>query len=338
MSAATIAREFWAEFVKCNPSCRSSLVLNPNTGLPENYTVAYKAAFDPSHIGAVCIPAYARKFQRDMMRLDRPRLNAAHFLLASILGVQPYRSRPSQHFVTCAAFSRLILTTNFDPFLQIALQAVNRLYFMSDTPDLGLSDEILDDHTDAIHLVYVHGSIHQRLQMANKEDITRIQEQNAKTLASCLKRRGVIVLGYSGWEDAIVKALAFCDQFDQCLYWCGLEPDPLARHAFGPDVPGILRKPTAHYVRIDGAGPFMAELLNRLTGKLPRLLIDPIGQLRDLLDMIDFGELEGPGRVGSDSPGVVQISVDTIRKESFVGAKQTALERCTRKRSGLSKG
>jgi SIR2-like domain len=177
-----IAAAFWEAFLKNNAARGLELALD-SKGLPENYAAAYQAAFNPKFWGAVGTPSQARNFQRALMRLDQPRLNAAHFLLASLLGVQPGKKRKSPLFKASAAFSRLILTTNFDPFLQTALQSVNRLYFMSDTPELGVSDEILDDQTDAIHLVYVHGSIHRRSQAASESDIKSLKEKNARILA-----------------------------------------------------------------------------------------------------------------------------------------------------------
>src|SRR6202044_3313186 len=105
-----------------------------------------------------------------------------------------------------------------------------------------------------IHLVYLHGSVHRRSQAASEEDIRKLKIKNAATLAPVLKRRGVIVLCYSGWDDALVEALAASDNFDHLLYWCGREPDPLAKGAFGPRVPEVLGKATAFYVRIGGAG------------------------------------------------------------------------------------
>ena len=213
---AEIVRDFWNSFVKRNAN-KLNLPLDSQTGLPENYSDAYRAVFSPNYAGAVGTPAQARRFQRALMQLDKPRLNAAHFLLASLLGVQPGKSRRSDLFNASAAFSRLILTTNFDPFLQTALQAVNRLYLMSDTPELGIGHEIFDDQTDAIHLVYLHGTIHRRSQAATDEDIKSLKEKNARTLAPALEKRGVIVLGYSGWDDAVVEALAACNKFEHRL-------------------------------------------------------------------------------------------------------------------------
>jgi len=324
---AEIVRNFWSEFIKRNASRGLVLPLDPQTGLPEIYSDAYKAVFTPEYFGAVGEPFQARRFQRALMQLDKPRLNAAHFLLASLIGVQPGKSRGSNSFKFSAAFSRLILTTNFDPFLQTALQAVNRLYFMSDTPELGVGDEIFDDETDAIHLVYLHGTVHRRSQAATDEDIKALKEKNARTLAPVLERHGVIVLGYSGWDDAVVEALAACDRFDHRLYWCGRESDPLAKGAFGPRVPDILHKPSALYVRTTGAGHFMAELCGQLVNGLPRLLDNPIGQLREMLETIDLQELKNLGTahpVASNTPQLIDIASNT---EAFAQAQELTLQR-----------
>ncbi|PWT85368.1 MAG: hypothetical protein C5B58_03210 [Acidobacteria bacterium] len=319
-----IAREFWRDFVNKNASRKLVLDLDLQTGLPVTYSDAYKAIFTAKYNGAVGEPAEARKFQRALMRLDKPRLNAAHFLLASLLGVQPGKSRKNDLFKARAAFSRLILTTNFDPFLQTALQAVNRLYFMSDTPELGVSNEILDDETDAIHLVYLHGTVHRRLQAATDEDIQALKERNARTLAPVLERHGVIVLGYSGWDDAVVEALAACNGFDHRLYWCGLEADPLTRGAFGPRVAGILRKSSAIYVQTTGAGRFMARLVRELVNGLPRLLDNPIAQVREMLETIDLGELKNLSSVEAKGSTTAPVNDIASNSEVFVQAQDLA--------------
>lgn len=322
-----IARDFWKQFAEKNARRNVKLSLNAASGLPADYSAAYKAAFDSHFTGACGEPVQARKFQRALMRLDQPRLNAAHFLLASLLGVQPGVNRKSDLFSTAAAFSRLILTTNFDPFLQTALQAVNRLYFMSDTPELGVGDDVLDEQTDAIHLVYLHGSIHRRSQAASEADIARIKSKNASTLRPVLERHGVIVLGYSGWDDAIVEALAECDHFDHRLYWCGREADPLAKGAFGPRVPEILEKSTAVYVPIGSAGQFLARLYSQLVQGLPRLLENPIGQLREMLQTIDLAELKPVGAAGTHSGAT---NVGSPGSDVFVEKQKAAIERLAR--------
>ncbi len=195
---------------------------------------------------------------------------------------------------------------------------------MSDTPEIGIGDEILDDQIDSIHLVYLHGSIHRRSQAASDADIRALKEKNAQTLAPVLKRHGVIVLGYSGWDDAMVEALDECADFDHLLYWCGREPDPLAKGAFGPRVPDILRKPTAFYVQIKSAGHFMARLYSQLVEGPPRLLLNPIGQIRELLTTIDLKELRSiAAQASSNSDGPQPLP----NADSFVAAQGATIER-----------
>src|SRR5436305_1352008 len=110
------------KFVQLNATRGLKLVVDSDTGLPTDNAAAYRAAFDQRYTGGLGEPGLARRFQRAVMRLEEPRLNAAHFLLASLLGLQPGKSRRNDRFKARAAFCRLILTTNFDPFLQIALQ------------------------------------------------------------------------------------------------------------------------------------------------------------------------------------------------------------------------
>lgn len=83
------ARSFWKRFVERNERRKLDFKLDSRTGLPGEYPAAYRAAFDPEYTGALGTPGPARKFQQAVMRLNQPRLNAAHFLLASMLGVQP---------------------------------------------------------------------------------------------------------------------------------------------------------------------------------------------------------------------------------------------------------
>lgn len=317
-----IAHAYWKDFCERNKAQDLDLMLDDN-GMPESHSEAYMAAFDPKYSGAVNTAGEARKFQLELMRLDQPRLNAAHFMLASLLGVQPGKRRESNSFRSNAAFSRLIFTTNFDPFLQVALQAVNRLYFMSDTPELGMTDEVLDDQSDAIHLVYVHGSIHRRSQAATEGSIQSLKK-NAQILEQVLKRHGVIVLGYKGWDDAIVEALAKCDKFENRLYWCGRGVDPLRKGAFGSKVQQILQKESAFYVQIDGAGDFMTRLFSGLVNGRPRLLENPIQQVREMLGNIDLKELES---LSKGVPGASGDLVGELHRNAFVEAQNSSLSR-----------
>lgn len=306
-----IAASYWKRFLTENPE--SKILLSETNGLPKNYVVAYQQAFSCDSRGALEVPAIARDFQKYFISVERFKLNPAHFLLASILGSQPLGSRIKHDFKVQSPLSDLILTTNFDPFLQIALQMVNQLYFMSDTPDLGLELEFTEQNKEAIHLVYVHGSIHRRSQKASETDIKAIKEKNGKALLPALQKRGVIVLGYSGWDDAIVEALSECPDYQYNLYWCGLEDDPEQEGAFGPKVLEILRKPSACYVKIDHADGFINQLHNALLKDNPRILSKPMAHTMDLLEKIDLTPLEKEkSQLSSDGK---EMSLQEVKEE-----------------------
>ncbi len=325
------AAEFWKAFVQRNAGRLDWLELDGD-GLPTDIPSAYQVAFNPAYVGALGAPEEARRFHRDLMGLGRPRLNAAHFLLASILGEQPGRAGGGANFRSKAAFSRLILSTNFDPFLQIALQSVNRLYILSDTPELVAGSEALDDTGDEIRLIYVHGSVHRRAQIASADEIRALREKNARVLAPLLEHRGVIVLGHSGWDEAIVDTLASCESFDRRLFWCGLKTTPPEFGALGGRVAGLLAKPSAFYVPISSAGSFMARLRLRLVQGLPRLLHNPVAQVREMLESIDLKELDKLDLAGEsqadaakrDAPAGAPLVLDALEVEP---ATRTGSER-----------
>jgi hypothetical protein len=54
---------------------------------------------------------------------------------------------------------------------------------------------------------------------ANTDDeIGRLRELNATMITPWLEQRGVVVIGYGGWDDGIMDALAACHRFARGLY------------------------------------------------------------------------------------------------------------------------
>jgi hypothetical protein len=324
---AEVASKFWHRFSKINKLDRV-LQLDLRTGVPTNYVAAYQAAFNPEYRQAFATSRDARAFQRALIRVDTTRLNAAHFLLASILAAQPGRTRPGPLFYSKAAFSRLIVTTNFDPFLQVALQRVNQLYLMHDTPHLGIDADFAGDETDAIQIVYLHGSIHRRSQTATEAEITELKTLNSGPLAHAFRSRGVIVLGYAGWDDGIVKALIDSQRLECGLFWCGREHDPLAPGALPRDVLNLLNRRDCAYVRIRSAGAFMAALSAQLTRSPPLLLDRPLEPLLAnlrALQLDDLAQLDNVDPRGAGSP----IWRPPMQGDVFEEARQETLNRLT---------
>ena len=71
-------------------------------------------------------------------------------------------------------------TTNFDTLLQQMLQMVGVLYTVSDRPAAGITqDEFAIEEEEAIHLVYVHGSILRHNPANTDDEIGRLRALNA---------------------------------------------------------------------------------------------------------------------------------------------------------------
>ncbi|MGJ5817534.1 tetratricopeptide repeat protein [Paludibaculum fermentans] len=282
--------------------------------------MAYQEVFNTRRLGALGAPADARRFQRDVMSPRLSKLNPAHFFLASILGVQPGPRRPSKLFRTESAFCRLILTTNFDPFLQIALQMMNQLYVVTDSPEIRIGDEIRDEENDVVQLVYVHGSIHRRKQVADEASIANQKILNTEALAPILRDHGVIVLGYSGWDDVIVDALKACPSFDHRLFWCDLKssPDQLLQPA-----QDVLAKDSTFYVTIRDAGAFLSRMSIQAVHGLPRLLENPVAQLRECLESLDLTELDSEV---AEPQAAASSELSDIAPHAFANKLESTLE------------
>jgi len=239
-----------------------------------------------------------RQYLRDAIERSYPKVNGAHIFLAGILEAQ-------ETWDWGAPFCRTIFTTNFDPLLQRSLQLVNKLYYMTDRPEVLEPPD--DDESTAIHLVYTHGSVH-RYDLLNTEDqIKHAREQNAPALIEYFRHHGVIVIGYSGWSDTTMEALASCPSFDSNLYWCDRHPATDAETRLRPEVLKILEAPEKHayYVPIPGADEAMRLLHRELKlGDVPKFILSPVDTMITQLKSIDVPS----GPAASSKPEATELS------------------------------
>jgi hypothetical protein len=177
--------------------------------------------------------------------------------------------------------------------LQTSLQLFQLLYYMTDRPETLAADALQTDAHSAVHLFYAHGSVHRRY-LANTEEQIEELKQNARALASYLCCHGVIVLGYSGWDDCLLEALNQTRTFSNNLYW-------LARgeSSISEGVAGFLNShANAYWVEIDDGGSFMAELHSRLCPGAPNteMLYNPIHALLRQLGSVNLFGIQGGGK------------------------------------------
>ncbi|MFG0258204.1 MAG: SIR2 family protein [Phycisphaerales bacterium JB043] len=249
------ASELWVQVHKAAIKYGYDFELEPN-GMPkaEHLSSAYTAIMSPLIADGPCNPLEVRRYFAALVKRANRKLNAAHLYLASLIQNEPN-------------FTRTIFTTNFDPLLQRSLQLVNAEYYVSDRPDALQHPE--DDHeVEALHLVHAHGSIYRYLLLNSPETIEDHAKRNMSILLPYFLRNTIVLIGYSGWDDAITLALEKVDQFRGNLYWCdrakSLEESGLSKRARSI----IESRDSAFYVRIDSADQLLVDLHHGITGEL----------------------------------------------------------------------
>jgi tetratricopeptide (TPR) repeat protein len=270
---------------------------------------------DPSSVGNVYLAIMRdglttermrRLYFRDVIQRSHPKVNGAHIFLAGILARQETWEWP-------APFCRTIFTTNFDTLLQRSLQLVNKLYYMTDRPSLLEPPD--DSATDAVHLVYTHGSVHRYELLNTDERIGVARQRNAASLIDYFERHGVIVMGYSGWHDTTMETLLACSSFDSNLYWCDLHPYDDASRRLRPEVVALLeaKGTNAFYVPITDAGEAMRQMHRVLNGHdVPDFIVAPVSTMIAQLRSIEI-------------PSDVSISTNTATGP-VVGSLATLLD------------
>ena len=301
---ASCVADFWAKFVDRN-GARCGLPLHEGLPHPEAVPDAYKLLFSQEHVGGLNSPGDARDYLRHVtMRDGRMRLNGTHFFLGSLLSLQNRSpeekgARNQSLYVGRRPFARTIFTTNFDPLLQVSLQLFQNLYYMTDRPEQLATDALQTDDHPAVHLFYAHGSVHRPGPKNNDAEITDVKRLNAKPIASYLATHGVIVLGYSGWDDCLLQALKECTSFQHNLYWLCRGEKSLSTEVQS----FLVNHPNAKWVSINDGGEYMATLHSRLCPGMAstELLANPIAPLRERLRQVDLAGIPSITAVGDST-------------------------------------
>ncbi len=269
-----------------------------NAGLPkhsgDNIGLAYREIMSSTNTSGLFNQELQCAYLRDVVKRIGKQINFAHLFLGAILQAQ--HSGAWNHK---RPFCRTILTTNFDALLQRSLQLHGQLYFMSDQPDVYVEDPT--DDNDAVHLFYTHGSIHRPFVANSESALQEIRDRNAGVFKSYFEQHGVIIMGYGGWDDSIMKALQLCTSFKGNLYWCDIYSPQDAATSLRKEASELLRKHRrdAFYVQLPmpgGADSAFQELHKALgLGAYPLALRDPLAGLIDSIESVTIPDkLPGP--------------------------------------------
>lgn len=102
-------------------------------------------------------------------------------------------------------FAPLVLTTNFDPLIEVSVERAGGHAYSSALDTDGRLDQV---HGRGCHVVHLHGywlhsdTLHTTVQLG--QDRPQLQTSLERVLAN----RAVVVIGYGGWDDVFTRALS----------------------------------------------------------------------------------------------------------------------------------
>jgi hypothetical protein len=223
-----------------------------------------------------------------------------------------------------ARFGRTVLTTNFDPLIELAVRRAGGRTYSS----LLHSDGSLEQSRgQGCHVVHLHGYWHGTDTLHSPAQLGQDRPQVRASLARLLHNRTIVVIAYGGWDDIFTRTLqevtADLGAYPEVL-WCfydGNEDKIRAAnaHLFEQLKPAIGRQRAVFYKGID-CHAFLPDLVAELDGAAPgahvgvyqelaparddAMFVGRTAQKEELLRALDRSQavqLIGPRRMGKSS-------------------------------------
>jgi predicted HTH transcriptional regulator/NAD-dependent SIR2 family protein deacetylase len=197
-----IRRSDWLPFLESQQWYNSSL--SPS----ENYPAVFKHLLTP------------RELRREFYRLIlNPKIDPS----------TGYRAL--SEFVAKKYFNTF-LTTNFDNLLNKVFSSDERIHTIDVIKSLSDYSKISTD-PKGVQIIHLHGDVDN---YTDKNDIDEIQDLNKEfiqRILPLLSDHPLIVVGYRGYENSIMKTLlienaSYTTNYKHGIYWCILEHDDLA--------------------------------------------------------------------------------------------------------------
>lgn len=102
------------------------------------------------------------------------------------------------------AFGRVVLTSNFDPLIEVSIRRHAGRYLRT---VLHRDGDLAQSSGDGCHVVHFHGFWIGRDTLHTPWQLSQERPRLKHSLATLLGRSTVVVLGYGGWDDILTKAL-----------------------------------------------------------------------------------------------------------------------------------
>ena len=106
-----------------------------------------------------------------------------------------------------AVFQRPILTSNFDPLLEIAIRRAGGNAISINLPADGNFNNLVVNEANMSQVVHFHGFWSEENTLHTPETLTRDRPLLAGNLQKLLQETVLVVIGYGGWNDVFTKTL-----------------------------------------------------------------------------------------------------------------------------------
>jgi tetratricopeptide (TPR) repeat protein len=178
-------------------------------------------------------------------------------------------------------FGRMVITTNFDPLIGVSINRLGRHTFRTVLHGDGNINQAAGDGT---HIVHLHGYWYGSDTLHTPRQLIQPRPQLRSSLAQVLRGSIVVVLGYGGWDDAFMQALADVVADDSAypeVIWTFFEENPTGRRELLEALaPGINRGRVTIYAGVNCHTflPNLAEMWD--AGDARRVALAPVPEHR----------------------------------------------------------
>jgi hypothetical protein len=170
-------------------------------------------------------------------------------------------------------FGRAVLTSNFDPLIEVSIRRSGGQYYRT---VLHRDGDLSQSSADGCHVVHFHGFWIDRDTLHTPGQLGQSRPRLRQSLARLLGSSTVVVLAYGGWDDILTTALldvVLDDDAKPDILWTFFESiNPLSndtnRRLVERLEPGIARGRITLFKGID-CNTFLPRLLQELTDERP---------------------------------------------------------------------
>jgi tetratricopeptide (TPR) repeat protein len=151
-----------------------------------------------------------------------------------------------------SVFGRAVLTTNFDPLIEIAIRKVGGQLFRT---TLHADGDVHQTEGDGCHVIHLHGFWYNSDTLNTTRQLTQERPRLKASLTTLLKDRLIVVCGYGGWDDVFTSTLLDLVRDDSAgpeVLWTFHKNDPQIQPSLVTQlIPGIDRGRVLLYSGID---------------------------------------------------------------------------------------